>query len=104
MSEKEKISKIVESIKPYDPEKIILFGSHAWGNPNRDSDFDLMVVKDTKDKFSDRSYKVRKLLYGVNESFDIIVMTPDEIKDKEESNNFFIEDIVKKGKVLYEKK
>jgi len=62
------------------------------------------VVKDTKDKFSDRSYKVRKLLYGVNESFDIIVMTPDEIKDKEESNNFFIEDIVKKGKVLYEKK
>jgi len=104
MSEEEKIDKIVESIKPYDPEKIILFGSHAWGKPNRDSDFDLMVVKDTEDKFSDRYCKVRKLLRNIDAPFDILVMTPAEIEKRQKLNDFFINDILERGKSLYEKK
>ncbi|MFH0854810.1 MAG: nucleotidyltransferase domain-containing protein [bacterium] len=80
MSEKEKIKKIVEKIKPYNPEKIILFGSRAWGKPHCDSDFDLMIIKKTREKYFNRIFKTRKLLYGMNESFDIIVMTPAEIK------------------------
>lgn len=106
MSQKKEkiIEKIVENIKPYNPEKIILFGSHAWGKPHKDSDFDLMVVKRTREKYFDRAFRVRKLLRGVNEAFDIIVMTPAEIKKRQKINDFFIGDILKEGKILYEKK
>lgn len=99
-----KINKIVENIKPYNPDKVILFGSRAWGKPHKDSDFDLMVIKNTREKYSNRAFKVRKLLRGVNESFDIIVMTPAEIKRRQKINDFFINDILKEGKILYEKK
>lgn len=46
---------IVERLKPLDPEKIILFGSYAWGTPNKDSDIDLYVV--TKDNYIPVSFK-----------------------------------------------
>lgn len=46
---------IVKRLKPLDPEKIILFGSYAYGTPNEDSDIDLYVV--TKDEFIPQSFK-----------------------------------------------
>ena len=104
MSKKEKIKKIVEKIKPYNPEKIILFGSYAWGKPNRDSDFDLMIIKKTRERYSKRAFKVRNLLNNVEEPFDILVMTPTEIKKRLEINDFFIKKILNKGAIIYEKK
>jgi len=104
MSKKEKIDKIVENIKPYNPEKIILFGSRAWGKPYKDSDYDLMIIKNTKERYSTRFCKVRKLLRNFGESFDIIVMTPEEIKARKRMNDFFVKNILKRGKTIYEKK
>lgn len=98
------IEKIVENIKPYNPDKVILFGSRAWGKPHRDSDFDLMVIKNTREKYSTRSLKVRKMLRDINESFDVLVMTPTEIKKRQRINDLFIKDIMKNGKLIYEKK
>ena len=46
---------IVERLKPLNPDKIILFGSYAYGTPNEDSDIDLYVV--TKDEFIPQSYR-----------------------------------------------
>lgn len=46
---------IVERLKPLDPDKIILFGSYAYGTPNEDSDIDLYVV--TKDEFIPQSFR-----------------------------------------------
>lgn len=100
-STKSKINKIVENIKPYNPDKVILFGSRAWGKPHRDSDFDLMVIKNTREKYSTRFCKVRKLLRNFGESFDIIVMTPDEIRDRKKINDLFVKNILKNGKVIY---
>lgn len=54
----QKLKKVTEKIvKEYKPEKIILFGSHAWGKPSRDSDVDLFIVKNSKKRRSDREYE-----------------------------------------------
>ena len=49
------INKLVEAIKiNYKPQRIILFGSHAWGNPTEESDIDLLIIKDTDKPFHKR--------------------------------------------------
>jgi len=52
---------IIEKLMPLKPEKIILFGSYAYGTPNEDSDLDLYVV--TKDDFMPKSWKENNALY-----------------------------------------
>lgn len=48
----EEIKKITTKIvKKYKPEKIILFGSFTWGKPTKDSDVDLLIIKNIKKKF-----------------------------------------------------
>jgi predicted nucleotidyltransferase len=95
---------IVEALKPYDPEKILLFGSRAGKKFKRDSDFDLLVVKKTKKPPSERIPEARLHLLKINFPFDVLVMTPREIKKRLKMGDFFIEEILKKGKVLYEAK
>ncbi|MBA2124509.1 hypothetical protein B9J78_06235 [bacterium Unc6] len=101
----ETIIKIMtEKIKQqYHPEKIILFGSYAWGNPDRHSDIDLLIVKKTKARHIDRSIKIRQILDKENGMFalDTIVYTPDEVKRRLKIGDDFIKKIVTKGVVLY---
>lgn len=97
------VSQIVEQIKPYNPEKIILFGSYAHGKPSKDSDIDLLIIKNTKKKYLNR---VREVALMLNSKFptDIFVLTPKELKKAILENRFMIVDeILPKGKVLYEK-
>ncbi len=99
-----KIKKIVKIIsKHYKPEKIILFGSFAWGKPNKDSDVDIFIIKNTKENRFKRQLKVRRLIKGEIPA-DILVYTPKEVKKRIELGDFFIEEILKKGKVLYDAK
>jgi predicted nucleotidyltransferase len=99
------IKKIVQQIKEkYTPEKIILFGSFAWGKPTKDSDVDLLIIKKTKKDHYQRIPQVRSYLHNIDQAFDILVMTPKEIDKRLKLGDFFIEDIIKKGKVLYEAK
>jgi predicted nucleotidyltransferase len=95
---------IVEALKPYNPEKILLFGSRAGKKFKRDSDFDLLLVKETKKPPSERIPEARLHLLRINFPFDVLVMTPREIKKRLKMGDFFIEEILKKGKVLYEAK
>ena len=102
MQDQEGIKKIVGRIaKNYKPEKIYLFGSFAWGKPSKDSDFDLFIIKKTKEKRHSRQLKVRRLIKG-ELPVDILVYTPEETERRLKIGDFFIEDILKKGKVLYE--
>lgn len=96
--------KIVNNLKKYKPEKVILFGSYAWGKPKKDSDIDLLVVKNTRQKPYKRIPEVRRYLYGINYPFDILVLTPGEVAKRLKMKDFFIEEIMNKGKVLYEAK
>jgi len=102
-NKQKEIQKIVQQIKEkYKPEKIILFGSFAWGKPTRDSDMDLLVIKKTKKDHYQRIPEVRSYLHNIDKAFDILVMTPKEIAKRLALGDFFIEEIIKKGKVLYE--
>jgi len=98
-----KIAEIVRQIVvEYNPEKIILFGSFAWGKPGSDSDVDLLVVKDTDEGFFERNISVRKIIDGVL-PVDILVRTPEEIKKRLMLGDPFYGNIIKNGKYLYGK-
>lgn len=98
------INQIVKNLKKYKPEKIILFGSCARRKPRKDSDIDLLIIKKTKKSPYKRIPEVRSYLRGINRAFDILVMKPKEVEKRLKLGDFFIEDILKEGKVLYEAK
>ncbi len=100
--ENRKIKKIANRIaKEYKPEKIYLFGSYAWGKPTKDSDFDFMIIKKTKEDFYKRQLRIRQIIDG-EIATDILVRTPEEIKKRLELGDFFYRNIINKGKILYE--
>ncbi|HEY9528895.1 MAG TPA: nucleotidyltransferase domain-containing protein [Anaerolineales bacterium] len=97
------IKRIVAELKP---EKIILFGSYAYGNPTPDSDVDLLVVIETNGRNKETYRAVSKVLHPRQFPVDIIVKTPREVDEALKGgvdNAFFIREIVKKGKVLYDR-
>ena len=99
----DELKRIVESIiREYSPQKIILFGSLATNNIHQWSDIDLVVIKDTDKRFLDRIEEILLMTFpkvGMN----LVVYTPQEFeKMLEEKRYFLIEEVLKKGKVLYE--
>jgi predicted nucleotidyltransferase len=84
----------------FHPEKIILFGSYAYGTPHEDSDVDLLVVMPCRNQL-DQGFKIR---YQLTAPFpmDLIVRKPKEMKWRLEEGESFTTEIVSKGKVLYE--
>lgn len=84
----------------FQPEKIILFGSWAWGQPGPDSDVDLFVVKETENA-RETARKIGSSVYPRPFPLDIIVYSPARIQPSIKKGNFFIRNIVTKGRVLY---
>ena len=85
----------------FQPDKIILFGSYAYGTPNADSDVDLLVVMPTWNQHSQR-VKIRMALTAPF-PMDLLVRTPQELQMRLREGDAFLTEIVSKGKVLYEK-
>src|SRR3989338_5614693 len=101
---KTELKKIVRQVvDAYRPEKIILFGSYAYGRPDADSDLDLLIIKKTSERFIERWINVRQIVSDTKRSipFEPIVLTPDEIKERLAIGDQFLEEIIKKGEVLY---
>ena len=99
------IKKITKQIVDnYHPEKIILFGSYAWGKPNENSDVDLFIVKETNKRRTDRQLEVDKILSDRNIPLDVLVYTPQEIKNRMLLEDFFVKNIIQQGKTVYAKK
>jgi predicted nucleotidyltransferase len=94
------IQKVVDELKP---EKIVLFGSYAYGVPNPHSDVDLLVILKTKAPLKERSWKVSRLLLPRPFPVDILVKTPKEIREALKSGDFFLKEILTRGRVLYER-
>lgn len=106
MNKNEYISQIVERIKEEQPEKIILFGSHAYGNPDKESDIDLFIIKNiSPDEIRDfRLYlklKLWDLIKKWNIPVDIIVDNQERINQRIEDGDMFYKEIVAKGKLIY---
>jgi uncharacterized protein len=98
--------KIIEALKSLNPEKIILFGSYAYGDPKKDSDIDLFVVKDIE-KENVRSFRIKtkKILWqqfrNQNISFDVLVDSEDRINERIKIGDRFYEEIYNHGQVIY---
>jgi uncharacterized protein len=84
----------------FQPEKIILFGSYAYGKPHEESDVDLLVIMRTRNAI-DESIRI-KIAFERLFSLDLIVRTPWQIERGLKDDNWFLREIVEKGKVLYE--
>jgi predicted nucleotidyltransferase len=84
----------------FHPQKVILFGSYAYGTPHADSDVDLLVIQPTRNRHGLR-VRIRMALTAPF-PMDLIVRTPNEVKRRLEEGDSFLTEIVSKGKVLYE--
>jgi len=104
MNTEEIISKITEKLRlHYNPKEIILFGSYAIGKSHKESDLDLLIIKDTDEKFRQRILNVRRILTEENGlvGLDILVYTPDEIARRMEMGDSFLTKIMREGVVIY---
>jgi predicted nucleotidyltransferase len=99
----EMVEKIVASYRPL---KIILFGSYAYGKPDRDSDIDLFIIKETDERPIDRRVNVCQIVSDRTRRipFEPIVITQKELKERISRGDQFIDEILTKGDVLYEKR
>jgi predicted nucleotidyltransferase len=84
----------------FHPEKVILFGSYAYGTPHQDSDVDLLVVMPARNEI-DQAVKIR-LAIPAPFPMDLIVRTPQDLLWRLEEGDSFLREIVARGKVLYE--
>lgn len=85
----------------FQPERIIRFGSYAYGQPRWDSDVDLLVLMPAR---NETSQAIRNLT-AVEHSFacDLIVRTPENLRWRLEEGHWFLREIVERGKVLFAK-
>lgn len=100
------INQIVEKVKEDNPERIILFGSFAYGTPNEESDVDLLIVKDLevheiRDFRVQLKLKLWDLIKKWNRSIDIIVDNQDRINQRIADGDRFYQEIMSKGNTIY---
>jgi uncharacterized protein len=90
------VDQIVEKFRP---QRVILFGSHAYGKPDADSDVDLLVVMPAKNELS----MMGRIGRAIDAPFplDLLVRTPEILAQRLGCNDWFLREIVEKGIVLY---
>lgn len=96
------IKAIVEQIvSRFHPEKVILFGSYAYGEPTPDSDVDLLVIMETE---GNPLRTAGNISAAIDHPFplDILVMTPSYFAESLAEKDIFETQVVTKGLVLYE--
>jgi uncharacterized protein len=82
------------------PEKIILFGSYAYGTPHADSDVDILVIMPARNEF-DQAFKIRCEV-PTQFPMDLLVLKPHQVKWRLNERESFLTEIMTKGKILYE--
>jgi predicted nucleotidyltransferase len=97
-----RIAQIVQRLRSYDPEPVVLFGSAARGGGDDWSDVDLVIIQRTRRRFLDRLKEVIALLKP-DYALDVLVYTPAEFRRMKPEADPFIEQALKDGVVLCEK-
>lgn len=101
-SRKKQIENMVERIATeFDPDTIILFGSHARGQAGPDSDVDLLVVMPVKGSKRAKQLEIRAALRDVHVPKDIIVSRPEEFQWRKDIVGTIEYPAVQEGKVVY---
>ena len=86
--------------KKFNPQRIMLFGSYAYGRPSSESDIDLLIIMNTSLRFHKQSAIIRLALdeaFNVSFPMDIIVRDQNEIEKRIKQGDFFISEILKEG-------
>jgi predicted nucleotidyltransferase len=102
MTKMRQIKRLTDRIaEEFRPKRIILFGSHAAGNPRSDSDVDLLVVMPCR---GNPLHKAPQILTRLRPSFsvDVLVRSPEEVQTRLDNNDWFMQEVVERGRVLYE--
>lgn len=102
MFDEKKIYELCDRIiQEFHPERIILFGSYAYGKPSEDSDVDLLVILHFAGSGLQKTSEIlRKIRPRI--PVDLVVKTPEDVCQRIEWNDFFLKEILQKGKVIYE--
>lgn len=90
-------------VSRFNPDKIILFGSHARGQAGPDSDVDLLVVMTPHGSKRERTIELYGLLAGMGVPKDVIVVSPEEFEAYREAPGTVVRTARHEGKVLYER-
>ncbi len=99
----QKIEEVKQQIvKNFNPRQILLIGSYASGTQNKDSDLDLLIVKDSDLPRHRRAFNIRKSLIGNRIPMDILVYTPDEFESEKNEKYSFINSALKNSRLLYD--
>lgn len=94
------LNKIVSAVNP---SKVILFGSQARGEKHTGSDIDLLVITNPGDDREKIRLEIERVLRGRRFGVDLLVRTPEDVDwNMEVENPFYIDEIVRQGKVIYE--
>jgi uncharacterized protein len=102
MVEVDNIVEVAERIvQQFHPERIILFGSYAYGRPTADSDVDLLVILPFEGHPARKAAEIRTSIRAPF-PMDLLVRTPQQVQRRVEQGDFFMREIMEKGKVLYE--
>jgi predicted nucleotidyltransferase len=96
------IGRLVRDIaERFRPDRIILFGSYAYGQPDRDSDIDLLVTMPARNEI-DLALRIEQTV-DPPFSIDVVVRTPKNMQWRLEDGDWFLREVVARGKVVYEK-
>jgi len=99
-----KMDEIVHRIvERFDPERIILFGSHAQGNAQSDSDLDFLVVMPVHGSKREKAIEIGVALHGIRVAKDIVVSTPEEFERRKEIVGTIERSAAQEGEVVYAK-
>lgn len=99
----ERLQEVVRRIvRAFDPQRIVIFGSYAYGEPGPDSDVDLLVIMESNERPAERATRISRVLRPRPFPMDILVRTPDELRYRLEIGDYFIHEIMDQGRVLYE--
>ena len=100
---KKRVRQLLNSLLPYQPERMYLFGSWARGEEDELSDLDLLIIKETESPFFDRLREVSKFLPGNMGGVDVLVYTPKEFARMRREGNAFAEMILEEGALIYDR-
>jgi predicted nucleotidyltransferase len=99
---KEVVRRLVDE---FHPEAIYLFGSHAWGKPDADSDMDLLVIiEKSGEKPIQRAVRAQRSLRGVKVPVDVLVKTRREFEQYTSVKASLEAQVTREGKLLYGRK
>jgi len=102
MVEMKKIEDLTSQIvREFNPERIILFGSYAYGQASDDSDVDLLVILPFEGKAVRKAIEIRNNV-NARLPLDLIVRTPEQLAERLAQNDWFMREIVERGRTLYE--